>query len=204
MKISRFEVAEALARFDRQEPSIDAEIRRHAAVALVLAPDPASGVLGLYLTRRSGALRTHKGQWALPGGRIDQGETHRQAALRELHEEIGLELGEDTIVGELDDYLTRSGYRMTPVVMWAGSGFPEPVPNEDEVASVHHLSLTDLDVDAKFVTIPESSRPVIQLPLFGSLLHAPTAAILYQLREIVLHGRSTRVSHFEQPVFAWR
>jgi len=54
------------------------------------------------------------------------------------------------------------------------------------------------------VTIPESERPVIQMPLLGTLIHAPTAAVLYQLREVVLHGRATRVDHFEQPVWAWR
>ena len=52
--------------------------------------------------------------------------------------------------------------------------------------------------------IPESERPVISVPLLGTHIHAPTAAILFQLREVALHGRATRVAHFEQPVFAWR
>ena len=45
---------------------------------------------------------------------------------------------------------------------------------------------------------------MIQVPLFGRFVHAPTGAVLYQFREVVLHGRSTRVAHLEQPVFAWR
>ena len=45
---------------------------------------------------------------------------------------------------------------------------------------------------------------MIQLPLLGTLVHAPTAAMLHQFGEVVLHGRPTRVAHFEQPVFAWR
>jgi hypothetical protein len=45
---------------------------------------------------------------------------------------------------------------------------------------------------------------VIQIPLLGTLVHAPTAAVIYQLREVVVHGRSTRVHDLEQPVFAWR
>ena len=52
--------------------------------------------------------------------------------------------------------------------------------------------------------IPESPRPVISIPLLGTHIHAPTAALLYQLHEVALSGRDTRVSHFEQPVFAWR
>jgi hypothetical protein len=53
------------------------------------------------------------------------------------------------------------------------------------------------------VAIPESERPVIQLPILSTLVHAPTAAVVYQLREVVIHGRATRVDHFEQPVWAW-
>ena len=52
-------------------------------------------------------------------------------------------------------------------------------------------------------TIPESDRPVISIPLLGTHIHAPTAAILYQLREVAMRGDATRVAHFEQPVFAW-
>jgi hypothetical protein len=52
--------------------------------------------------------------------------------------------------------------------------------------------------------IPESERPVISIPMLGTHIHAPTAAVLYQLREVALYGRATRVAHFEQPVFAWR
>ena len=73
----------------------------------------------MLLTRRAAGLRAHRGQWALPGGRCDEGETPVEAALRELHEELGLELGPDDVLGLLDDYPTRSGYLITPVVVWA-------------------------------------------------------------------------------------
>ena len=78
--------------------------------------------------------------------------------------------------------------------------------NPDEVVRAYRVPLDDLDRPEVpiLVAIPESERPVIQLPLLGSLIHAPTAAVLYQLREVVLHGRATRVDHFEQPVWAWR
>ena len=111
----------------------------------------------------------------------------------------------DAVLGLLDDYATRSGFVMTPVVVWAGEQ-PVLVPNPDEVAKAYVVPLAELDrPDApRFVTIPESDRPVVQMPLLGNLIHAPTAAILLQLREVVVHGRSTRVAHYEQPVFAWK
>jgi len=178
--------------------------RRPAAVAIVLVPDE-DGRACFLLTRRAATLRAHARQWALPGGRLEPGESPEAAALRELHEEIGLALDADAVLGRLDDYPTRSGFVITPVVVW-GEGAAEPTPNVDEVVRVYRVPLDDLDRPEVpiLVAIPESERPVIQLPLLGSLIHAPTAAVLYQLREVVMHGRPTRVDHFEQPVWAWR
>ncbi len=178
--------------------------RRRAAVALALVAD-AEGRACFVLTRRSSRLRRHAGQWALPGGRLDPGEAPEQAALRELEEEVGLRLAEDALLGSLDDYPTRSGFVITPVVAWGGADRvlrPEP----GEVASVHRVPLADLErPDVPHLRrIPESDRPVISIPLVGTHIHAPTAAILFQLREVALRGRATRVAHFEQPVFAWR
>jgi len=92
------------------------------------------------LTRRAASLRSHSSQWALPGGRCDPGETPAQAGLRELHEEVGLELGEDDVLALLDDYPTRSGYLVTPVVVWAGTK-TTLAPNPAEVDSVHRIAL---------------------------------------------------------------
>ena len=91
---------------------------RPAAVAIVIAAHRGSPTV--LLTRRSGKLRAHSGQWALPGGRIDAGESAEDAALRELQEELYLSLPSDAIMGRLVDYTTRSGYRITPVVLWSG------------------------------------------------------------------------------------
>ncbi|HSB41452.1 MAG TPA: CoA pyrophosphatase [Methylomirabilota bacterium] len=178
--------------------------RRRAAVAQVLLPDD-SGRACFLITRRAATLRRHTGQWALPGGRVDTGETPEQAALRELHEEVGLRLDEGTVLGVLDDYGTRSGFIITPVVVWAEPTH-ELVPNPAEVAKIFRVPLDELEGPdvPRLITIPESDRPVIQLPLLGTLIHAPTAAVLYQMREVVVHGRPTRVDHFEQPVWAWR
>ena len=178
--------------------------RRPAAVAIVLVPGD-DGRACFLLTRRAATLRAHARQWALPGGRLDVGETPEAAALRELQEEVGVALHADAVLGRLDDYPTRSGFVITPVVVW-GEGAAEPMANADEVARVYRVPLDDLDRPEVpiLVTIPESDRPVIQMPLLGTLIHAPTAAVLYQLREVVLHGRATRVDHFEQPVWAWK
>jgi len=181
-----------------------AEGLRRAAVALALLPDP-SGVPSFVLTRRAARLRSHTGQWALPGGRLDAGETPEEAALRELSEEVGLHLAGDTVLGALDDYPTRSGYCITPIVVWAGAG-AHLEPNPEEVAAAYHVPLHELERPdvPQLRTIPESDRPVITVPLLGTHIHAPTAAILYQLREVALRGESTRVAHYEQPVFAWK
>ena len=173
-------------------------------MAAVLLPDD-EGRATFLLTRRAPGLRAHGGQWALPGGRIDPGESAPRAALRELAEEVGLTLDEAAVLGCLDDYPTRSGFVVTPVVVWAGPAVALHA-NPAEVASIHRVPLADLDAPdvPRFLTVPERERPVVQLPLLGTLIHAPTAAILYQLREVILHGRATRVSHLEEPVWKRR
>jgi len=193
---------ERLARFERIAEPLGA--RRAAAVALTLVADDAQQPC-FVLTRRTAKLNRHSGQWALPGGRIDPGESAEQAALRELEEEVGLALAPDAVLGLLDDYPTRSGYVITPVVVWGGDGAVlEPDPHE--VAEIHRVPLAALlrPEVPRLHRIPESDRPVISIPLSMADVHAPTAAIVYQLREVVVRGEATRVAHFEQPVFAWR
>ena len=174
---------------------------RQAAVAVCVTQ--VDGRWCLLVTRRAAGLRAHAGQWALPGGRIDPGESAVDGGLRELREEVGLVLGPESVLGLLDDYGTRSGYVITPVVCWAGPA-GELTAAEAEVAAIHQVPLDELDVPPRFTSIPESDAPVIQLPLLGGFVHAPTAAIVHQFCQVACRGLPTRVAHLEQPLFAWR
>jgi len=201
---TRRNIADLCTAFSRAEPDKPEPTLKRAAVAIALVEADDAGETGFLLTLRAAGLRSHGAQWALPGGRSDQGETPAGAALRELHEELGLELGAGDVLGLLDDYPTRSGYLITPVVVWAG-GNPAILPNPAEVASVHRIALDDIEQEDafSFITIPESTRRVIRFRHAGQHIHAPTAALIYQFRE-VLAGRNTRVAELEQPVFAWK
>jgi 8-oxo-dGTP pyrophosphatase MutT (NUDIX family) len=164
-----------------------------------------SGGAAFLLCRRASRLSSHAAQWALPGGRLDPGETAVDAALREMDEEVGIRLSDSDVLGLLDDYPTRSGYVITPVVIWGG-GLLDPRPAPDEVVAVYRVGLHQLQRDdsPRFIAIPESPRPVVQIPLGNDLIHAPTGAVLLQLRWLCLEGRHDRVDELEQPVFAWK
>jgi 8-oxo-dGTP pyrophosphatase MutT (NUDIX family) len=148
-------------------------------------------------------MRSHPGQWALPGGSIDGDESPEEAALRELHEEVGLELDEAAILGRLDDFVTRSGFAITPIVVWAGAA-RALVASEAEVASIHRIPVTEfMRADAPLLDpIADSEHPVLRMPVGDTWIAAPTAAFLYQFREVCIAERIVRVAHFEQPLFA--
>lgn len=205
-----------LRAFTVRSPSADRQ--RAAAVAVAVADEGHGADLpglprhvawstraALIVTRRSGELRNHAGQWALPGGRIEAGESAEQAALREMAEEVGLELDASAVLGRLDDFLTRSGFLITPVVVWAGAA-ASMTPNLGEVQSIHRIPVSEfLRADAPILDrVENSAHPVLRMPVGDSWIAAPTAAILYQFREVCIGGRHTRVAHFEQPAFAWK
>jgi 8-oxo-dGTP pyrophosphatase MutT (NUDIX family) len=229
----RNQIRGRLASHDRR--TVTDPTKRHAAVAVVLVDsevgedrvDPApvnewiterpmpanldgrmvdvSGGAAFLLCRRASRLTSHAAQWALPGGRIDPGESAVDAALRELNEEVGIGLSDSAVLGLLDDYPTRSGYVITPVVIWGG-GRLDPRPAPDEVVAVYRVGLHQLQRSdsPRYIEIPESPRPVVQIPLGNDLIHAPTGAVLLQLRWLCLEGRDDPVNELEQPVFAWK
>ena len=177
---------------------------RPAAVAMTVVAN-AAGEASFIITRRVSTLRNHSGQWALPGGRIDRGESAATAALRELDEEVGLRCRPEQVLGLLDDYPTRSGFRITPVVVWAG-GEVAIVPNPKEVAEAYRVPISGLDADGipKLFDTEHSERKVLSVRILGQDIFAPTAALIFQFREVAIHGRGTRVAHYDQPRFAWR
>ncbi len=196
----------------------DVSGQKHAAVAVIITNCHWGAYLGdipfdestvdnaaIILTTRSSKLTHHAGQRAFPGGRIDQGETPEQAALRELHEEVGIKLGSRNILGRLDDYATRSGFVISPVVVWGGPNLALKA-NPEEVEVIHHIPVSELLRDDAPIleSIPESEHPVLKMPIGNDWFAAPTAAIAYQFREVALLGKQTRVAHFEQPYFAWK
>ena len=213
--------SERLSRFDVQLKNAE----KQAAVALIITdagfgadlPDLVTHQTwqtspAIVLTRRSPRLNSHAGQWALPGGKVDAGESAFQAAVRESSEEIYLTLNENDCLGRLDDYVTRSGYAMSPFVFWPDNT-EAMQPNPDEVASIHRIPVDELlRDDAPLLDHAEldvsdrlgsGDNPVLRMPLGESWIAAPTAAVLYQFREVCLRDKATRVAHFEQPRFTW-
>ena len=195
----RAAIAARVAGFERVPISRPGLRAASVAVCVLLRED----VPGLLITRRAAGLRRHAGQWALPGGSREPGESVQDAALRELREETGVTVPAGEVLGVLDDYATRSGFLITPVVVWGG-----PVgtltKQAAEVARIHVIPLADLDRPPELLRIPESPALVLRLALLGGYVYAPTAAIIHQFCQLACQGLTTRVAHFEQPVFAWR
>jgi 8-oxo-dGTP pyrophosphatase MutT (NUDIX family) len=201
VNVDRDEVAARLDRFARR-PAEEPDLTP-AAVALTISA-PAGTEPVVLITLRSSGLDAHSGQFALPGGRMDAGETPEETARRELEEELGLTLPSGAVIGMLDDFPTRSGYAITPVVLWTGGVAPLE-PHAGEVACVFGITLSALDDPGahRFRDVEHSDRPLIELHVLGTTVWAPTAAILHQFREVALRDRSTRVDGIEQPRFAW-
>ena len=212
----RARISERLTDFDVQEAQVDDA--HHAAVAITVIDtgfgadlpgmpdyDDWQSSAALLLTRRSSQLRNHAGQWAFPGGRLDPGETVIETALREMREEVDVDVGATEVLGRLDDFVTRSGFVMSPVVVWGGERLTA-TPNPGEVESIHRIPLTEfLREDAPILDQqPTSEHPVLRMPVGTDHIAAPTAALIYQFVEVCLLGRDTRVAHYEQPEFAWR
>lgn len=212
----RAQLAERLAAWPLHAP--DASGLKQAAVVIAVADEGTGAKLrglrqargwstqaALILTRRAKTLSGRAGQWALPGGRIDAGETPEQTALRELQEEVALQLQPDAVLGRLDTFITRSGYAITPVVVWAGEARGLQA-NPAEVASIHRIPVREfLRDDAPILEPLEGcEHPVLKMPVGDNWIAAPTAAMIYQFREVCVLGRSTRVAHYEQPRFAWK
>ena len=176
-----------------------------AAVVIAISKPSTTCEACIYITLRSSSLRKHAGQLALPGGKVDAGESISQAALRELSEELGLYLPEKNVMGRLDDFHTQSGFVISPVVVWNDGNHPLNI-NSDEVAKVFEIPFSEL-ISSQLASVDHTQTPPmfsIYPPTIDHKVYSPTAALVYQFREVVLLGKSTRVAHYAQPAFAQR
>ena len=154
--------------------------------------DDVAGALGVEqpddrVTRRTDTLRAHSGQVAFPGGRLDPGETAVQAALREAHEEVGLESRFVRVAGLGDPHVTGTGYRITPVVGFVSAGF-ELAASAEEVAEIFEppfaflMDLTNFQENER--ALPSGvSRRFYSVPWEGRFIWGATAGIVRRLRE---------------------
>ncbi|HXG82133.1 MAG TPA: CoA pyrophosphatase [Sphingomicrobium sp.] len=154
---------------------------RQAAVLVAITDRPEPGLI---LTERREHLRTHAGQVAFPGGRIDEGEDAPAAALREAYEELGLNPALVRLLGQADPYCTVTGYWVTPVIGVVPPGL-ELVANSDEVADWFEAPLD-------FVLDPANQRQMTaeyrgrmrqyyQIDWNGRRIWGATAAMLVNL-----------------------
>jgi 8-oxo-dGTP pyrophosphatase MutT (NUDIX family) len=172
-----------------------------AAVAIVVLSD-ADGRDCIPTFLRASDLRRHAGQMGLPGGKLNPGESAEDAALRELREELGLSASAGAIVGSLDDFETRSGFTITPVVVWSDAEAGDLKPSSGEVAQIYLITLAELGAAVASADAGTSESFCLKFG-FGAV-YAPTAAILYQFSEVALNGRSRRVNDFYQPPWTHR
>jgi 8-oxo-dGTP pyrophosphatase MutT (NUDIX family) len=167
-------------------------------VAIVVIHDNGTPCIPIF--QRTSSMSRHAGQMALPGGRVHEGESAEECAMRELHEELGLSVKPQDVMGLLDDFDTRSGFTITPVVIWAGAESAALQPSKHEVAQLFMIALPDLRTAASMAKPGEA----FSLRLERVQVFAPTAAILYQFSEVALDGRPARVTDFYQPPFTHR
>jgi mutator protein MutT len=163
--------------------------RRPAAVLCALFDE--EGIAEVVLTRRSAGLRSHTGQVSFPGGRLDPGETPVQAALREAHEEVGLDPASVDVFGRLAT--VRTVVNPAPIVPFVAAlpGRPDLHPNPAEVERAFTVSLTELsDPDVyreELWTFADGiERPMHFFELIGDTVWGATARMLWELLELVL------------------
>jgi 8-oxo-dGTP pyrophosphatase MutT (NUDIX family) len=188
-----------LAGFDRREACAD--LRRAAVAVTLLDLDTTPRVLVL----KRAARGLNAGQWALPGGKLEPGEDAVTAALRELAEEAGVHVGPNGVAGRLDDYVTDSGFCITPIVVLAPPG-ARPERNASEIQSLHPVTLARLLADdvPRWKPLPGGGR-LLQMRLRRDMVvHAPTGAILLQFREVALRGVELRIADLVQPEWTRR
>ena len=167
------------------------EFTAAAVLVPVVAGNPGPTLL---YTQRPQDMPTHAGQISFPGGRWEPTDADARAtALREAHEELGIEPDQVRVLGELDDVATPVGFVITPVVGWLGS-LPELKPDPREVDEYFEVSIDDLTDPAHFRDqgIREIAGKTYRTPEYraaGRLIWGATARITQRLLEVLGLGR---------------
>lgn len=196
MRTLRARITRHFQGFARVE--IDPEGRRRAAVAIVISPTDAGPAY--LLTKRAMHMRRGAGNYALPGGGIEPGEDPIDAARRETEEEVGVRLPRRAALGMLDDFVTLGGHVVTPVVFWTPRRLML-IPDPREVEQAWFVPLADLDHPEapRRLRNPDGGPPLLRMFARGGWVNAPTAAWLWQFREVCLYGRDCRTDAVGQP-----
>jgi 8-oxo-dGTP pyrophosphatase MutT (NUDIX family) len=161
---------------------------RPASVLLALRERPSG--LTVLLTERAWHLKDHAGQISLPGGRLALGETPADAALREAHEEVGLDPAAVTVLGSLDELLTGTGFTITPVVGVVTATAFVPTPDPHEVAHAFELPLDQIlhpdGISVGYFERHGARLRTYELRYERFRIWGATAAILQNFREVIL------------------
>lgn len=166
---------------------------RPASVLLALFERPAGPTV--LFTERAAHLKDHAGQVSLPGGRLAPGESAAQAALREAHEEVGLEPATVDVIGALDGFLTGTGFAITPVVGIVTHAEFTALPDPREVAGVFEVPLTVI-LDRTVMSVAYFERLgsrilTHELVYGGRRIWGATAAILRNFQDVILDEDGT-------------
>ncbi|RLV55349.1 CoA pyrophosphatase [Aeromicrobium phragmitis] len=175
---------------------------RAAAVAIVLFD---AGDTARYCLIKRAKRGRNAGQWALPGGKVEPGESSLDAALREAHEEVALDTSRSTVLGRLDDFVTSSGFVISPYVVAAPRGW-RPIAADEEVQGAFEFAIADLlrpDV-VRWARVDDGPALLQMHVAAGVRIHAPTGAVLWQFRQTALHGDEVSIAELRQPLFTHR
>lgn len=188
-------VASRLAAHEPRSLEIEGFRRASVLVPLLYGPDGTE----LLFTVRAARLKSHAGEIAFPGGRVDPGETHLQAALRETEEEVGLHVSPDQVLGRLSDHPSPAGYVATPIV--AHLPWPQEMKlNPAEVDAVFTVPLAELaaiEPQTRVAELERYRRLLYSYPWGEYLIWGFTGNVVRDLLEVLAEDDERATDPFD-------